>query len=672
MKTSGQWLDAIQSAEKRESTWRLTASKIIKIFRADDGVDLQGNRQKETFNILWSNVSTLAPALYNRTPRPDIRRRYADRDPVAKAVSDALSRSISYCMEQYGYDDAMTKTITSALLTGRGVVRVRYEPLFANTGRPDDAAEELADGDNAADDELAFERVCFEHVQWDDFRCEPCRTWDDVTWVAFRLFLTKQQLAEKFGAEVAEQIPCDHTSREQTGTPNSPNGADRDQENRGKVWEIWDKTTRTVVFIAPEVENGGLIIQQQEDPLSLDGFFPIPRPIYTTEDATSLVPVPDYSVYETLAEDLNRTTKRIVEITKAVRVRGIYDSTIPEIQHLYDSGETGLIPAQNVSQFIDRGGIDKVIWFAPLETLVLALRELYQHREIIKQSIYEITGVADIMRGQTAASETATAQQIKSQWGTIRLQRRQREVQRLARDLLRLGAEIIAERFSPETLTIMTGLQFATNEQKAQMQAMAQQGAELPPEVAAMMEKPSWDDLIGVMRDDLILSFRLDIETDSTIAADEAADKQAMTELMTGVSNFVATIGPAVASGYLPMDVAKQLLLMAVRKFKAGSEIEAEIEKIQQPPPQQQPQDNSLQVQQMQMQHEQQLKASDQQHLQQVEAMKAAVKQQEIQANERIAAMQAQLEAQKIENQRQIAMAEMLRAESRERESLTQ
>lgn len=654
--SAGKWLDRINQADKAEKAWRITAGKIITKYRSDDGVDVQGNRRQESFNILWSNVETLSPALYNRTPKPDIRRRFADADPVAKAVSELLTRASEYAFEAEDFDRCMQYVVHDALLVGRGVARVRYDPVFV--AHQDDGDDDGDEPTESAPDDLAAERVCFEHVQWDDFRCEPCRNWKDVTWVAFRLFLTKKELVDRFG-EAGESVPCDHTSRESvTGTPNSPNNSDRDEENRGKVWEIWDRTTRRVTFLAPEVDGGdgkGMILSEEDDPLSLTGFFPVPQPLYTTEDPSSLIPVPDYEIYSILAGDLDRTTKRIIHLTKAIKVAGIYDASLPELQNLYGDGDARLEPSQNVMALIERGGLEKAIWFAPIEPIITALRDLYQHREVIKQAIYEITGVSDIMRGQTMASETATAQQIKGQWGSLRLQRRQRDVQRFARDMLRLSVEVMAERFAPETLSMMTGLQYPTNDQRMLAQQVQAQGGQLPPEMAEILSRPTWDDLLQVMRNDLILSYRIDIETDSTIAPDAAAEQQAMAELMAGVSNFVATIGPAVASGYLPMDVAKSLLLMAVRRFKAGPAIEGEIEKIQQPPQQPQPQDNTLQVEQMRAQTElqrqqadiqgqMQIKSAELDHAKEIEAIKAAVKQQEIASAERIAVLQAQMD----------------------------
>jgi len=701
MSSASRWKDALELASKKESGWRRMSKKIIARYRGDDCMDEMGEKKKETFNILWSNIETLRPSLYNRTPTPDIRRRYDDKDPIAKAISELLNRSTEYCMDAYDFDGAMVAAVHDSLLTGRGVTRVRYEPVM---GSPDEQEEQadIADGDftdakeNEApetDDpaeptqEVVYQKVCLEPVAWDDFRCEPVRRWADVTWVAFRLFLTKQQLMEKFGHEKAASVPLDHTSLEKADTDND-NQADekKEENNRGKVWEIWDKASRKVIWMAPESDSPVLLVE--DDTLELSGFFPCAAPLYQTEDTTSLIPIPDFKLYQTLADDLDRTTLRIIGLTKAMKVRGIYDSSLPELDHLYDDGDATLIPAQNVTALLERGGLDKAIWFAPLETLIVTMRELVAHREVIKASIYEVTGISDIMRGQTVASETMGAQQLKSQWGTLRLQRRQRAVQRYARDLLRLMTEVISEKFDPQTFTIMTGIRHLTNEQKAMAQQqvmMAQQsGQPVLPEMQEQLSAPTWEEILSVLRDEMVLSYRVDVETDSTIQADEMQEKQDMTELMAGMSQFVATIGPAVQSGYLPIEVAKSLMLSAVRKFKAGGELEAAIENIQPPPAQPQQDDGSkaqLQMQQMQMQHEQQLKQADIQHQQamksaelqnsqQVEAIKAATEQAKIQSDERIAQLNAQTEQQRMALDHEKNMAALMQAEASDRRSM--
>jgi hypothetical protein len=54
-----------------------------------------------------SNIETLLPAIYNSTPSPDVRRRFGDRDPIAKSVSDIVERAISYSVDAYDFDAMM-------------------------------------------------------------------------------------------------------------------------------------------------------------------------------------------------------------------------------------------------------------------------------------------------------------------------------------------------------------------------------------------------------------------------------------------------------------------------------------------------------------------------------------------------------------------------------------
>src|ERR1700742_158016 len=72
------WMGQEKIAEKEESLWYKKARKIIKRYR-----DERPESNKDTkFNILWSNVQTLLPTLYARTPKPDVARRFLDEDPV--------------------------------------------------------------------------------------------------------------------------------------------------------------------------------------------------------------------------------------------------------------------------------------------------------------------------------------------------------------------------------------------------------------------------------------------------------------------------------------------------------------------------------------------------------------------------------------------------------------
>jgi hypothetical protein len=63
--------------------------------------------------------------------------------------------------------------------------------------------------------------------------------------------------------------------------------------------------------------------------------------------------------------------------------------------------------------------------------VVSAFSTVYTQRTQVLQVIYEVTGISDIIRGGgTKASETATAQQLKAQYGSMRLRRRQDDIQK--------------------------------------------------------------------------------------------------------------------------------------------------------------------------------------------------------------------------------------------------
>jgi|TARA_R110000751_G_scaffold233653_1_gene334565 hypothetical protein len=567
---TARWVAELGLADRLEKNWRSRAQDVNARYRdeakdaSQDGRFSNSNR----YNILYSNIQTICPALYNQSPKPDVRRRYRDRDPAGAEVSEVLERSLSFTMDDGNFDRYMRLAVKDMQLCGRGVTRVRYDPVFG----------EEDDGEGNKYDELKAESVKFEHVNWADFRHGPGRTWEEVEWVAFRHLLNRQSLREKFGEEITDEIELDYSpaDMDDAGDPVT------DTFKRATIWEVWCKYEKTVTFISKNLKERP--IKVEDDPLGLHDFFPVPRPLYATENTDSLVPVEPFRFYKDQADELDGITKRISGVISACRVRGIYDSTITEMSNLMDANENMMVPAQDVLPLMQSGGIDKAIWMWPIEKIAGVLNQLYVQREQIKSAIYEITGIADIMRGSSSSSETLGAQQLKVQFGTMRLDDMGRDVQRYARDLIRIAGEIIAEQFNPDSIAMMTDVRLPSPERKlqaqAEAQAMAAQGQPLPPQLKDVLEKPTWEECVEILRDDKQRTFRVDIETNSTVSGDQVADQRAMTELLQGVSTFISNAGPAVAAGYLPLEAAKSMLMSAVRRFKMGREVEDALDLI--------------------------------------------------------------------------------------------
>lgn len=638
------WVLELKLADKREKEWRKKAEKVIDRYR-------QKEAKKHSFNILWSNTETLRPAVYNSLPKPDVRRRWKDEDPLGKQVSTVLSRALEYGLDSTDFNHSIENCVLDMLLPGRGVARVRYVPSLEQVGvtpeTHEEDAEQHAEGGEALEGELEevkWEQAPIEHVQWDDFRISSGKTWDEVCWIAFRHRLTRDELEDKFG-EIGKSIKLDKTNDEEVEKERDAEVAEAFRT--AEVWEIWDKDEQEVLFVCLNHKEEPLKVLP--DPLNLQGFFPVPRPIYSIEDSASLVPTPLYELYREQAEELDRISIRINKLVEGLKLRGIYDSTLSELSELMKGQDNDLTPAANVTALLERGGLEKAIWFMPIEQAASVLKVLYEQRESTKSVIYEITGIADIIRGASNASETATAQQIKDKWGSMRLRKIQNEVARFIRDLMRLQAEIIGEKFAPETLETMTGVklphQADVDQQKQMMMAQyqqqaqmaAQQGQQPPPQPPQQPDPITWEAVMQVLRDDKQRSFKIDVETDSTIAASVEGDMKGLQEVMGGIVELIQGLGPAVQMGAMPIEALKEMVMVVCRRSKMGNAVEDALDKIKQPPPQ--AQDNGEQAkaqiemqkhqgEMQQRQAEQQQQAQIEQHRNELEAQREMQKSQ--------------------------------------------
>ncbi len=653
------WKLELKLADKRELKWREKVKTIYELYTPP-------NPAANSFNILWSNTETLRQAVYNSLPQPQVKRRYADEDELGKNVGEVLTRALEFAQDTYDFDAVLKGDVLSMLLPGRAISRVCYVPDI-RTIDGEDSVNDDDSQESAAYEEIEWEQVICERVQWDDFRISAGKVWDEVCWIAFRHRFTREDCIEKFGEEIGKAIPLDAVDDEDVKKSKD----DGDLFKTAEVWEIWDKDEKQVLFICPTYDQP---CKTQDDPLGLSGFYPIPRPLYAIENDSSLVPASLYTQYEQQARELNKISTRINKLVEALKVRGVYDATLSELSELLKGGENDLIPSINVTALIERGGLDKAIWMMPIDTAAMVLKELYVQRDASKQVIYEITGISDIMRSASDPNETFGAQKIKTQWGTQRLQRMQKEVQRYIRDLIRLKAEIIAEKFQPETLEAMTLVdlphQADVEQQKAQMMQQYQQAAQQaqmqgqppPPPPPQMPDPVTWEAVVEAMRSDATRTYRIDIETDSTLSASQDSDMQGLKDLLGGITQFIQGIGPAVQSGAIPIDAVKAIVLAVTRRAKMGSAVEDALDKMQAPQPQADPNaakaQADAQAQQAQQQHEAQLEQfkaglQDQQHQREL-AANAQSEQQKAQLQAQLQEHEQQVQAQQIQHQNEL------------------
>ena len=537
------WMQRIQESEKREKYWRADAQAAEEMYANRDRA-LASSNQPETrtrFNILHSNVETIVPAIYNSSPEPDIRSRWISRDETddtAKDVARLLERVIKVQIDDNELDEAMEMGAQDGFLAGLGVVRLRYSADVEET-----VLEPEQEGGEAivVGQQPVNERIEFENVSWRDFRMGPGPSWRDKQWVAFRLIVPKETAEDLTDGEV-----LDHETQLGNSTVATDNPEREQHKDSIVIWEIWDKVERKVIFLR---EGDGMIVRQEDDPLGLSGFFPMPRPLIPIHLTGELLPVCPYSIYRDMAEELDLISKRIKLITTGLKVRGVIVGDAANMQDLAEAEDNELVVATDLEGIAQTGGLDNAISWWPVDQAIAVLAQLYQNRDLTKQAIYEITGIADIVRGQTDPRETLGAQDLKSQWGSIRVQKMQRMIQRMVRDIFVICAELIPSHFSYRTMQTMTGLQ-------------------ITPEMAQILNQP------------ILSAYRVDVESDSTIRADLTRKKGEMAEFLNGTASFFAAMAPVVQSAPETGAVAAEIYSAFTRYFKLGKQAEDALEQL--------------------------------------------------------------------------------------------
>ena len=609
------WLAEIKSARKYFQQWEDRGKAIVKRYRAEDDALTHGRTR---FNILWSNIETLKPILYSRQPKADVQRRFKDKDQTARVAAEVVERVLDSLMDAYDFDGVLKAARDDYLLVGRGQVWLRYSVDHGDPLADTETGATQTYEDGAPVREILREKVMCDHIQWSSFLHSPAPSWDKVTWVAREELMTRDQLVERF-PEHGNDVPLDVDA---SGLGKVESASYGDVFKRAKVVEIWDKPSRKVIWIAPSYARD--VLDRADPPLDLEGFFPCPAPIYATMTTGSTVPVPDYDEYEGQARELDRLTSRIFILAEALQLRGIYpDEFGEEIQNLLGKPENELIPvnAQQYMALIEKGGLEKAIQFVPIRMVAEVLTALLGARQQAKQDLYEITGLSDIIRGASQKEETATAQRIKSNFVGLRVEERQRHFARFVRDILRIKAEIAVERFRPETLAEMANWPGSLNYDPALFaQAMA------------------------LLKNERLRGFRVDIETDSTVAPDKEREQSVRVEFATMVGSMIRDSIPAMQQNAALLPLISETMMFVVRGFTAGRQLEQTFEEAIQ------------KIAQGQQNQPADPKAIEAQGRMQIEGARIQIEQQK-------AAAQVQAEQAKIQNERDRLALERMRLE---------
>jgi hypothetical protein len=587
-KSSRRWLAQIEDAEKAFDTYQKKADSIDKLYASLER--LAGDGRDRQFQMFWANIQVLGPSIYSRPPVPVVVPRFKDRKPIPRMASELLERCTVVGFELEDIDAVMRSARDDLTVLARGCAWVRYD---------------TKDG----------QRVCIDHTDRKDFLTPCARTWKEVPWVAKRSWLDKKAMRKRFSktSGKAYQAAAYELRKDDQG--------EDDGRLKAGVWEIWSKEDNKVIWVTEGVD---VVLDEGKPHLELEGFFPCPRPAYSTLQRRSLVPVPDMLFYKDQLEEINELTARIGALSDALQVRGFYPAGAGEIGDAIETAIKSttnnqvLVPISNWAM-IGSGGVKDMIVWLPTDMISATIVQLVEIRKQLIADVYEITGLSDIMRGSTDANETLGAQELKSQYGSVRIKDRQNELARFARDLVRISAEIMAENFTSKTMLDMSQLDIQTDaeikeqvrpleaqikqiiaqveqaktdpamiaqaqanpEAAQQMLQQAQQQAEgLKKQIDKLNDTATVEKVMKLLKDQKVRPFVLDIETDSTIAPDENAQKQRATEFITSVGGFMGQAIPLVQAVPQASKLMAETLKYVAGQFRAGRQLEGVIEEF--------------------------------------------------------------------------------------------
>ena len=498
-------------------------------------------------------MQVILASLYAQPPKADVRRLYDDpNDEASRVAGEIMGRLLNNDIQRDGSTSnaAIRTAVQDWTIVGMGQVWARYDvhttiesfdevqdPLTGNVIMP---AEDV--------EKIEFEDALIEWIHWDDFLYSPARIWEEVRWVSRRVYMTREQLVTRFGEDVGRQVPMSQKPATKVDPLNgSVQPIPKDPWNRAEVFEIWDKRTKMVYWYN---QGCDYLLDQREDPLELEDFFPCPSPMFANLTSSALLPRADYIMAQGQFEQMDELNTRATWLTRAMKVVGVYDKTAEGVQRMLSQAiENQLIPVDNWAMFAEAGGVKGKIDWLPLDTVANTVERLRAFQESVKAQIYEVLGISDIMRGSTKASETASAQQIKAQFGSTRMQLKQFAVAKFVQQALGIKSEIICRWFQPETIVKRSNIMLSPDAQYAQ---------------------PAIELLKNVEE----ARYRIQVEADSMSLIDRKAQIDSYTGMLTAVGQAMQQATPLIEKVPEAAPAMFGIIKSFIAKFQASEELE--------------------------------------------------------------------------------------------------
>lgn len=536
--------------EQAKSSW----NELKKLNEAGKMYSLRSNQSRRRIHYpLWySTFRIRKPLIYGRTPVIIGKDTAYGDDPIGRTAAILIERLGKGIIQSFSFDDTMSAIrddmlATDAALGGRAYyeatfrkekIKEYFQQVETQDGGQvivDQQGNQVTDISSLMQDEqgiyrmseqeqdVEYERVYFKHTLNSDVYIDPYATkWEDVQAMAWATDYSERDFKKTYGEEALRTIP-------ETGLKYTEG-----KRKVIRVYEYWDYTDRDIVWFAeggvdflpkpnshelseiPEGEDRN----RQDDIYGLEDFFPCPEPLVFNAPTDNFYPVTEYYQLSDLIREIHDIASKMFIITKAIRPRLVYDSSIEGIQKLINEASIAdAIGITNLSQsLVTAGGnLANAMQYMPIEPMVQSLLNYIQIFQTKLDQFAQLSGTSDLLQGKTDNVErTYGEQQMKAKYALNQIEPMQRGFQNYCKETIELLCEMAIKNFSDETL-----IEY------------------IVPKTLDREDQERYEQAIKMLKEDKKRRFRIDIETDSTIALNEEFDKAARLEVTNAVTKII-------------------------------------------------------------------------------------------------------------------------------------
>lgn len=582
----------ITDAKKARESWLVMANRSWdEIKRQQKGKRLWSTipnavRKKTKYPAWWSIFKIRQPLLLSRIGIPIGKDTTQDgNDPLGACAAACKERLATNLAKSFDFYDVMSSARDDFLATNVGFVRAYYEAKDVKEAVkirlaqvPDEEGnlmyvnpdgEVITEGDIQQDDEGFFletnkivdvteEKICLEHILYNNTYVDPSiKRWAKCKQVAFEVNYTEAEFKYIFGKKAFKDLPK----------------TDDDSDNKSKktlikVYEYWDLYTKETVwlpengdeFISPKdyIPSSEEVSEHLNGLYDLEAFFPMVKPLVMNQPTDQFWPIPEYYQLQDILEEIHTIFSRIMALTKAIRARILYDSNVEGLREaLAEFTDQDSMGISNLTQsLVNSGGtLDGVVQYVPVEKLIQSIEQVYAALEQRLNTLYKLTGTSDLLQGLITdpTQRTFGERQMTEKYALNQVAVPQRSMAEFVRDGYELLCEMALKNFKDESLS-----RFIMPETlQPDMQSQYQSALEL---LKSNNKR-----------------FRIELETDSTIALNEEFDKQMRMQLVDTVTNALEKTANIAQNSPALIVPELHLLKFLIQGFRQGKLFQSEV-----------------------------------------------------------------------------------------------